>query len=210
MKTASPGKIMNIAFVILTLLLLSWCWQWTAGVYYGNVNGLVFLTVQDQNYSLQFQARTRPKWQWSTPVHFRYSNVILTLKSDNQERTLKLQLPGPTLPDGTVFSSKSLGRFVTNDSLENLTNSRFTQQVNALHRILVSLGNGTFSKPRHHPYFTETPLNMSYSHFCLGGGRVHGLIFWVLWLTCWSVVYAVRFQKRKSCNNVVEDNITNA
>lgn len=161
---------------VLGILLIIFPSEYRPDFYYGSVQGSFVLSGPDRSYyTVEFESKSKPQWRWAKPDNFSYAVINLSVASLNNYAVSShppqatLSFPSSVLKyeEAVVpFSRESLIEF-WNPAPSPQADAAFLEQVNTLYELLLSAGNGSLPKPRHHMYHYEHPFTGTLTHFGL-------------------------------------------
>jgi hypothetical protein len=195
------SKISKVSHCICIIGVIAFAWLSYAqpGEYYGLINGSVTIFPLDDSevyeiYDIRFRSETKPTWSQNIPSNFSYDYIELTI---NYKTKAIVYFPSLKCRYGTkesTFSKELLKELLTTDS-EAKSDTITSEQLDQLFEFITSAGDGTLPKPRHHPYYVESPYHASFVHFLLGFSFGRG--FCILILIIGGLLWLVGFSRMK-------------
>ena len=181
---------------IIGIIVFVWLYHTLPGIYYGLIDGSFTIMSPDnsevyESYYIRFKSETTPTWKWAKPNNFIYAQITLNI-NDNIE--VSINFPSLLCQHGSEekpFSKALLKELIISDS--KATSETITEeQLNYLFSFIISAGDGTLPRTRHHHYYVESPCRGDIAHFSLGY-PVHpglGVIALMAGIILWSVNFA--------------------
>ncbi len=166
-----------------------WSYISQPGIYGGHLSGHILIYPPDDSdeyfiHDIHFNAKTELVWKWKEPENFAYDGINLSI---NENMNVTVFFPSLTythfFPSLTCTNKDGEGKFSKSYLSDLLTTSSETgsatmlpEQLDELYSFILSAGNGTLPRPRHHMYSFDSPYRVSFTHFMVGGGPQLGLV----------------------------------
>lgn len=172
-------KVFNACcFCICAFGIAFYLWAYISrpGTYSASFNGRISVYPPDDSeeyfiHDIQFRAETEPVWKWEEPENFSYDHINLTI-NDKMNVTVFFPSLTYTHKDGEGKFSKSCLSDLLITSSETGSATILPEQLDKLYSFILSAGNGTLPRPRHHGYHFDSPYWASFTHFSGGGSQL--------------------------------------
>jgi len=191
MAVSMNKRTLTFLYLIVGILLLFIYLVLQPNVYNGYFRGMITIEASDQYEFLQVYTNTIPKWSWTKPRNYKYTHADLDILEE-ENKTASFDLLEGTWNCGSETGSlnpESVSRLIFPKIEITTLGSDYRAQIEAVIDIFHALRDGTIPGPRHHTYFVESPIRMSYHH-CTGHRNYGHYAIW-FWLGIWPLTFFV-------------------